>query len=52
MRNKLLWGFDLPYMLTGFLNQHPRAAMKFKEASLKGQIGDILEFYDSVTAED
>ena len=51
MRAKLLWGYDLPYLLTGMLNQHPRTAIKFKEAELKGQKGDVLEFYDSVTAE-
>lgn len=49
MRAKLLWGYDLSYLLTGMLNQHPRTAIKFKEAELKGQKGDILEFYDSVT---
>lgn len=48
LRQKLLWGFDLPYMLTGQLNQHPRTAIKFKEAELKGAKGDILEFYDNV----
>jgi 4-hydroxy 2-oxovalerate aldolase len=52
MRSKLLWGYDLPYLLTGFLNQHPRTAIKFKEAALKGEIGDILEFYDAVTEEE
>jgi 4-hydroxy 2-oxovalerate aldolase len=49
MRAKLLWGYDLPYLLTGILNQHPRAAIKFKEAELKGVKGDILEFYDAIT---
>lgn len=49
MRAKLLWGYDLSYLLTGMLNQHPRTAIKFKEAEIKGQKGDILEFYDSVT---
>jgi 4-hydroxy 2-oxovalerate aldolase len=48
MRAKLLWGFDLPYLLTGMLNQHPRTAIKFKEAELKGVKGDILEFYDAM----
>lgn len=42
MRAKLMWGFDLPYMLTGFLNEHPRAAIKFKEAKTPG---DIVDFY-------
>ena len=49
LRQKLLWGYDLPYLLTGLLNQHPRAAIKFKEAELKGEKGDILTFYDAVT---
>ena len=39
MRAKLLWGYDLPYLLTGMLNQHPRTAIKFKEAELKGAEG-------------
>jgi 4-hydroxy 2-oxovalerate aldolase len=45
MRAKLLWGFDLPYMLTGFLNEHPRAAIKFKGAPTKG---DIVDFYNLI----
>jgi 4-hydroxy 2-oxovalerate aldolase len=45
MRSKLMWGFDLPYMLTGFLNEHPRAAIKFKEAKTKG---DIVDFYNQI----
>ncbi len=50
LRSQLLWGFDLPYLLTGMLNQHPRAAIKFKEAELKGAKGDIAEFYDAITS--
>lgn len=46
LRQKLMWGFDLPYMLTGLLNQHPRAAIKFKAAEGKG---DLVKFYDSVS---
>jgi 4-hydroxy 2-oxovalerate aldolase len=45
LRLKLMWGFDLPYMLTGFLNEHPRAAIKFKEAKTKG---DIVDFYNQI----
>jgi len=52
MRAKLLWGYDIPYLLTGLLNQHPRAAIKFKEAELKGAKGDVLEFYDSIIEEE
>jgi 4-hydroxy 2-oxovalerate aldolase len=49
LRARLLWGYDLPYLLTGLLNQHPRTAIKFKEAELQGDKGDILKFYDTVT---
>lgn len=52
MRAKILWGYDLPYLLTGMLNQHPRTAIKFKEAELKGVEGDVLDFYDTVTGEE
>ncbi len=45
MRKDLKWGFDLPYMLTGLFNQHPRAAIKFNAAPERGDIGD---FYDAV----
>jgi len=47
MRKDLQWGFDLPYMLTGLYNQHPRAAIKFKAQPEKGDIGG---FYDSILA--
>jgi 4-hydroxy 2-oxovalerate aldolase len=47
MRKDLQWGFDLPYMLTGLYNQHPRAAIKFKALPEKGDIGG---FYDSILA--
>ena len=47
LRNEMHWGFDLSYMLTGLLNQHPRAAM--------GHLGtpeedrkSIVKFYDEV----
>jgi len=45
MRAELKWGFDLPYLLTGMLNQHPRSAIKFNEAA---EQGDIVEFFDSL----
>lgn len=47
LRKKLGWGFAHSYMLTGFLNEHPRSAMAFQEAET---IGDIGEFYDSIVA--
>ena len=43
MREKLKWGFDYPYMMSGVLNQHPRAGMAFNESEHRG---DIIRFYD------
>ncbi len=45
LRHELRWGFDIPYMITGFLNQHPRAAMEFKAGN---DHGDLVKFFDSV----
>ena len=45
MREALKWGFDYPYMMTGVLNQHPRAGMAFNES---GDRGDIVKFYDAL----
>lgn len=36
-----VWGFDIPYMLTGSLNIHPSAAIKF----IKDGRDDYSEFY-------
>ncbi len=46
LRKDLGWGFDLPYMLTGLFNQHPRAAIKYNACPERG---DIRSFYESVT---
>jgi len=48
LRKELLWGFDIPYMMTGLLNRHPRAGMEFNASSDRG---DIVKFFDSITEE-
>ena len=50
LRKELGWGFDLPYMITGFYNRHPRSAIKFKNREVSEQ--DIVEFYDAITEEE
>jgi 4-hydroxy 2-oxovalerate aldolase len=45
LRSKMKWGFDLAYMMTGFLNEHPRAAIKFNESKTQG---DIVDFYRQI----
>jgi len=46
LREKLLWGYDIPYMITGLLNEHPRSAMQFNSSEDRG---DIVKFFDSMT---
>ena len=45
---KIDWGYSVPYMVTGVLNQHPRAAMAHMESDHQEQVTD---FFDSVTTE-
>jgi 4-hydroxy 2-oxovalerate aldolase len=49
MREELRWGFAIPYLLTGYLNQHPKAAMQFMEGD---DFRDIVKFYDKAIEED
>ena len=46
---KLRWGFDIPYMITGQLNQHPRAAMEFMASE---DNKNIVKFFDSIIEEE
>jgi len=46
LRKELGWGFGIPYMITGLLNQHPRAAMKFNTTEDRG---DLVKFFDMMT---
>ena len=46
LRKQLGWGFDYPYMMTGFLNNHPRSAMEYNENPEKR--GKIVDFYDNI----
>ena len=44
---KIDWGYSVPYMVTGTLNQHPRAAIAIMESKDKDKVTD---FYDQVTS--
>ena len=43
-----VWGYDLQYLMTGMLNQHPRTAIAFTKEQRK----DYAEFYREVVAQD
>jgi 4-hydroxy 2-oxovalerate aldolase len=49
LRANLNWGFDIPYMITGVLNQHPRPAMQFNASADRG---DIVKFFDMMIEEE
>ena len=44
----VVWGYDLQYLMTGQLNQHPRTAIEFTKQKRK----DYAEFYKEVVAQD
>ena len=44
----IVWGYDLQYLMTGLLNQHPRTAIQFT----KEKRTDYAEFYREVVALD
>ncbi|HZG58419.1 aldolase catalytic domain-containing protein [Paenibacillus sp.] len=46
MREKWEWGYNIPYMLTGMLNEHPRSAMALRTGSDKDK---YVEYYDRLT---
>ncbi|MEI6211336.1 MAG: aldolase catalytic domain-containing protein [bacterium] len=45
MREQITWGYDIPYMLTGQRNLHPRSAMAFLDGE---QRKDYLKFFDTL----
>lgn len=46
LREKEEWGYIMPYMITGMLDEHPRTAMALRGSEDKDR---ILDFYDKMT---
>lgn len=46
LRNEIEWGYIIPYMITGTLNEHPRSAMALRSSEDKDK---YVEFYDKLT---
>lgn len=44
----VVWGYDMQYLLTGMLNQHPRTAIQFTKDKRK----DFSNFYKEVTSQE
>lgn len=49
LREKMEWGYIIPYAITGILDEHPRAAMALRDSDKKE---NYREFYESLVAED
>lgn len=48
-KNDIEWGYKIPYMITGMLNQHPRAAIKMRAGD---DPDDYVSFYDDMVEEE
>jgi len=46
LRNKIEWGYIIPYAIAGMLNEHPKAAMALRNSDKKENYRD---FYESLT---
>ena len=47
LQQKLEWGYHIPYLVTGTMNEHPRSAMKWMRSEQKN---DFVTFYDNMVA--
>ncbi len=47
IRNNWEWGYNIPYALSGMLNEHPRIAMAHRASANKD---NYIEFYDKLTS--
>lgn len=45
MREEIEWGYLIPYMVTGMLNEHPRSAIAMRKTELKDK---YAEFYEEI----
>lgn len=46
LREKEEWGYNIPYMITGTLDEHPRSAMALRASDNKDK---VVDFYDKLT---
>jgi 4-hydroxy 2-oxovalerate aldolase len=48
LRETIDWGYSIPYMIAGQMNQHPRSAMALRESDRKNE---FIRFYDEMTGQ-
>ncbi|MCX5679929.1 MAG: aldolase catalytic domain-containing protein [Candidatus Omnitrophica bacterium] len=49
LRDKLEWGYIIPYAITGILDEHPKSAIALRESDKKD---NYREFYESLLGDD
>ncbi len=49
LREKIEWGYIIPYAISGMMNEHPRAAIALRKSDKKE---DYKEFYESLVSTD
>ncbi len=45
MRQEVEWGYIIPYMVTGILNEHPRSAIAYRKTDDREK---YAEFYEQI----
>ncbi len=45
LKAEIEWGYHIPYMITGILNEHPRSAMKIMESK---KLPDLKVYYEEL----
>lgn len=45
LRESIDWGYSIPYMISGQMNQHPRDAIKLRESDKRNE---FIKFYDEM----
>jgi 4-hydroxy 2-oxovalerate aldolase len=45
MKTEIEWGYHIPYLITGVLNEHPRSAMKIMA---QNELPNLRRFYDDL----
>lgn len=46
LRDKIEWGYIIPYMITGTFNEHPRVGIAYRNSENRN---DFVKFYDMLT---
>ena len=43
MRSEIEWGYLIPYLVTGILNEHPRSAIAIRKTENKDKYAEFYE---------